>query len=239
METWIAVSLASVIFSYAVSRIKIYIKLNYRRKAADDQLSVDVYFIKHFFTYHLDVPVVRIMSFNGLPWLKSEVEGGEEEVDTNPKRERRFAENMVDIYRNRPRKWRRIVKDFKHYTKLYNKFIERIMRRLTCEKISWQTRFGSDDAAVTSMGAGLFWLLKSQIYAFLKRRVKFAAKPEFQVIPVFSAIAFDVELECIFSIRLGNVINATLSQINFPRKGVKDSGRAPNTKFNENCNGKH
>jgi hypothetical protein len=239
VETWVALWLAAAVVGYAVSRIRIYITLRYRRVSTDDSVAVDVALLNNIIHYHIDIPVVRIAERYGLPWLESKLETGQGEVETKSRREQVFIKNTWDIYRFHPRKWRTLLRTLRYYTRLYKKFTGHILARMTCEKLFWRTRLGTEDAALTSLASGALWAFKSQVYVYLKRRVKFAVAPAFQVSPIFNAAAFDVEFECIFSIRLGNVINAMLSLVNFPLKGETGSGRTPNSKFDENSYGKH
>ena len=219
METFLAVLFAALACFCVVWRATIRIRVIYRRKKGDDLLSVDVHLARGFLAYHVEMPVVKIVYRNGLPWLESEQRVGGQEVEPHPERERRFAEETVDVFLHQPEKWRQISREFRFFARAYRKLARELQRRMVCEKFHWHTRLGVDDPAVTCQAAGIFWLLKYQVYIFLKRRVRRTARPIFQITPVFAAGVFDVELECIFSLRLGNVINATASLFNFRGRG--------------------
>lgn len=80
METGAALLLATAIFTVALSRLKIYIRLSYRRNNADDTLRAEVYLARKLASYAIDLPVVSITGRNGLPWLETEIEADRKSV---------------------------------------------------------------------------------------------------------------------------------------------------------------
>ncbi len=240
METLLAVGLASALFSFFLYRTKVKIYLAYRRNADDDLLCVDVYLLRKMLLYHMEVPVIRVVERESLPWLETEIETEKGDVETHAKREKVFVRNTMDIYLHHPAKWREIVSEFRYYTRLYNKFMSKVLDGIICEHFSWKTRFGSADAAVTGLLVGVFWAAKHMILSRLTRKMVFIKRPNIRVVPDFKKAGFQAEFECILSIRLGNVINATLSLIQIPRrKGAKGSERTSHQQPDENCHGKH
>ena len=224
MENLLVVIIASVIFAYALCRIKIFIRLFYRRQAADDFVRLEVYLLRRLLAYHTTIPIVQIIQHRGLPWLETELKSRREGLKTHSGREQRFVAKTFDIYLNKPLKWRHIVREVNYLFCLYRRFASRIKRAMRCEKFIWRTGCGCDDAAMTALVSGFLWVVKSEVLVFLKRRIGFAVRPVIQVQPIFDAVKVEVEFECIFTIRVGNVINAAWSLIHFPVKGVKGSG---------------
>jgi hypothetical protein len=224
VENWLAVILASIIFTYALARVKIFIRLFYRRKAADDYVRLEVYLLRRLLAYNTTIPVVQIVKHHGLPWLRTEEKSGQDKIKTRPGREQRFAANTIDVYLNKPLKWRHMVREVNFLYHLYRRFSRRIQRAMRCEKFLWRTGFGCDDAAMTGILSGVLWVLKSEVFLLLKRRINFAARPTIRVQPIFDTVLLEVEFECIFTIRVGNVINAAWSLIHFPVKEVKGNG---------------
>ncbi|MDR3564097.1 MAG: DUF2953 domain-containing protein [Negativicutes bacterium] len=224
MENGLAVLLAAFFLVYALSRVKIFIRLHYRRQATDDFIRIDVYALRRLMLYSLDIPVIETVREGGLPWLKTRMNAGGAGTETHTAREQRFAANTLDIYLKDAKKWRHLAHEVHVGLRLYYRCVRRLERKMQCEKFLWRTTVGLDDAAITSMIAGGLWVVKSEFYLFLKRRLRFAVRPVIMVTPSFVAERFAMELECIFTIRVGNVINAVLSLIEFPVKEVKDSG---------------
>lgn len=239
MENLVIYAIAWVVVYLVLGRLKVYISLNYSRKGKDDLVRVDVYLLRRFVMYRLEIPVLKLAEQSKLPWFESELDVEEGKAKTYSDREQRFVKNTIDIYLNHPAKWRELLKSFRYYTRLYRKFMSRVLKDVTCEQLCWRTKLGVDDAAITSMIVGLLWAFKNSAVVLLRRRIKFIARPVLQVVPLFSHVGFETEVQCIFTIRLGNVINATLSLVNLAWKGAMDNGRTPNTKLNENSDGKH
>ncbi|MDR3593049.1 MAG: DUF2953 domain-containing protein [Negativicutes bacterium] len=224
MENWLAVVLATVVVVYTLSRVKIFIRVVYHRKAADDFVRLEVYLLSRLLAYHTTIPLVKLTENHGLPWLETGLKSGRRGVKTSSGREQRFAAKTVDIYLHQPVKWRDMMREVNFIYRLYRRFAGQIKKAMLCEKFTWRTGCGFDDAALTGLATGLLWALKSQLLLFLKRRLNFAVRPVIAVRPVYTAAVVEVEFECIFTIRVGNVINAAWGLLHFPVKGVKGSG---------------
>jgi len=217
METWLASWLASTLLVIALARLKLFIAFSYRRRDSDDQLRIDVYTLKKLIVYHLEIPLARLAKRGGLPWPEAVVDTPGGRTETHAKAEQRFVRNTWRIFRHHPRHW--------HYLMQQMRF--------------WRTGLGTGDAALTGLATGLIWQLKGQIYSYMQRRLKSVARPALGVSPLFAREGLEIELECIFSIRLGNVINAIATAIRHLGKGDTGSGRAPDPKSDENSHGKH
>ena len=94
------------------------------------------------------------------------------------------------------------------FTKIHNQFIYKLSNMMTCEKFRWSTRIGFEDAATTGIFTGYLWLLKSLILNFFSNQVTMKTNPLIHVIPVFGKNNLDIHFECILKIRVGHVINA-------------------------------
>ncbi|MDR7865339.1 MAG: DUF2953 domain-containing protein [Sporomusaceae bacterium] len=219
METWLAVWLATTLLVLALARLKLFISLSYRRQGEDDRLDIDVYALKKLISYHLEVPLVRLARRGGLPWPESVVDTPGGQTETRAGAEQRFTRNTWKIFRHHPRHWRYLMKQLRYYTRIYKRLITSILVAVACEKLSWRTCFGTGDAALTGISAGLLWQLKTQTYAYMQRRLKSVVRPAFRVSPHYAREGVEIELECIFSITLGNVINAIATAIRHLGRG--------------------
>lgn len=208
VETWLALCMAAALLVIAAARLKLFISLSYRRQGEDDRLDIDVYALRKLISYHLEVPLVRLVRRGGLPWPESVIDTPGGQTETRAGAEQRFARNTWKIFRHHPRHWHYLLKQFRYYTRIYKRLIARILAAVACEKLTWRTGLGTGDAALTGIFAGLLWQLKTQTYAYMQRRLKNVARPSFRVSPLYAKEGVEIELECIFSIRLGNVINA-------------------------------
>lgn len=218
METWLSVLLATMLIMVALARLHIYIVLDYHRRKADDGLTVEVYLLKRLIVYRLEVPLMKLSERGVLPWLEGQLRTGREKTATHTKAEQRFAANTWEIFFHDPKHWDYLAHQFNYYTRLYSRMIDKLLAALVCEKLSWETRFGSDDPAATSVMTGVLWFIKMQTYSLMKRRLKFARRPLIQVTPLYTWVGLEVDFQCIFRIRLGNVINAVAGSIRQSRK---------------------
>ncbi len=219
METWLALCLATVLLVLAASRLKLFISLFYRRQGEDDRLDIDVYALEKLVHYHLEVPRARLARRGGLPWPEAVVDTPGGQAETRAGKEQRFVRNTWKIFRHHPRHWHYLMKQLRYYTRIYKRLIARILAALACEKLSWRTGFGAGDAALTGMATGLLWTFKTQTYAYMQRRLKSVARPVIRVSPLYTRDGVEIELECIFSITLGNVINAIATTIQHLGRG--------------------
>ncbi len=219
METWLAWWLATALLYLALVRLRLFVGLSYRRRGHDDHLAVDVYALKKLVSYHLEIPIARVARRGGLPWPETVVDTPSGRAETHARRERRFVRTTWHIFRHHPRHWHHLMRQLRFYTRLYNREAARLLAATACEKLSWRTGLGTGDAALTGLAAGLAWQLKSSAYAGMRRRLGSVPRPAFGVRPLYAREGVDIELECIFSIRLGNVINAITTAIRFLAKG--------------------
>jgi len=80
------------------------------------------------------------------------------------------------------------------------------LKYLRCEKFAYYVHFGVLNPAVTSMLYGLFFTFKGLILQYLYKNVMFVATPEGIIKPNFTAKKEEVRINCIFSLKIGNVI---------------------------------
>lgn len=224
MEKWFIVVTSSFMVGFVLSRINLYIAINIRRYGKDDNINIRVSMLGDFVNYNIKIPVIEFSSKDGLTLLESVIDTTKERIETHPKREKRFIKNLVKIYLTQPRRLRKLIKTARNYSRRYRKFMAQLFVNIYCEKLYWKTTFGSEDAALTGLGSGLLWSMKGLIVAILHNRIKVACRPEINVVPVFGRTHFEIDFSCIFRIRLGNVITATVSLFNTKDKGAVKSG---------------
>lgn len=80
----------------------------------------------------------------------------------------------------------------------------------TLHRFSWRTGLGLWEAGQTGLAVGMLWVLKSnltaRVYGLLKKP---APRPELEIKPLFNdRVALWMQLNCIFSLRLGHIIYA-------------------------------
>lgn len=221
MEFMLAFLIATIIICCLLFFSKIYIDVTYKREGTNDYISVKVYTIKKIVIYQMQVPIIEITENNGVSWLESTVKTVKSEDETYQNREKRFIKKAAQLYSLHPTKLKHAIKEFQYYTKLYCRVIDKVLQTATCEKLCWKTIYGFEDAANTGIMTGLLWTCKAFIINRLKKHVLFVAKPTIAITPIFGQNQFDVDFQCIFSIKLGNVIKTIKSIYNINSKEEK------------------
>ncbi|QJW48474.1 DUF2953 domain-containing protein [bacterium BFN5] len=209
MVDWLLATLTGFGVAYVISRVSIYIHLQFFRNSNDDFILVDVYLPHRIHLYSMKVPIIEIVNRNNIPWLESKIETEHGETKTHSHREQRFIKVLFDICIKHPQKMRRILKMLRYYQKIYCKFMHSIIKSIYCEKFYWKTTFGLEDAAATAILSGTLWSVKAMILTFLQKRTNFKTRPVIRVQPIFDQNKIEVDFQCIFSIKLGNLINAS------------------------------
>ena len=198
---------------------KIYIKLKYQRDGSNDYIAVDVYSCKSLLAYSMQVPIIEIGDINNSLWLKSKIKIGQSQDETHVKREQRFIKKIVNFYMLHPRRLRHVVKLVRYYARLYCCVMNKFIKSLHCEKLQWETIYGSEDAEQTGIATGMLWSIKKLMITRLKKRVIITNNPIINVKPLFGHNSFKVDFQCIFSMRLGNVIHAMRILYNITIRG--------------------
>jgi len=208
MEIWLIIILANIVIICLLYYSKIYIALQYQRDGSNDYIAVHVYLFRRLLAYSMQVPMIEIGDITNSFWLKSKIKAGKSQDETHIKREQRFITKTVKFYMLHPGRLKRIFRLVRYYTRLYCRVMNKIIHSLQCEQFQWKTIYGSEDAALTGIGTGMLWTVKSLMITRLKKQVIVTKKPIINVKPIFGQNSFKVDFQCIFSIRFGNVINA-------------------------------
>ena len=208
MENWVIIILTNVVLISLLLYCKIYIKLNYQRNGSNDYIAVDVYCYRRLLTYSMQVPVIEITDSKNSLWLKSKIKAGQSQDETHIKREQRFIKKTVNFYMLHPKRLKRVVRLARYYARLYCNVMNKFIKSMHCEKLQWKTIYGSEDAEQTGIVTGMLWTVKELMITRLKNRVIVTKNPIINVNPLYGQNSFIVDFQCIFSIRLGNVINA-------------------------------
>ena len=211
MELWLMLLIAIIIISLLLLFSKIYIDIKYKRNGKNDYIKVDVSMLKRLLVYQMEVPIVEVDD-NKSPFLiQSVLKTANDSDEVYKKKEKRLIDKMAKLYSKRPSKLRHAIHQINYFTHLYSKAIDKILRLIVCEKFYWKTVYGAEDAALTGIMAGLLWTGQTVLITQFKRRITLLGKPVIMLHPIFGCNQCEVDFQCIFSIRLGNVIKAIRS----------------------------
>ena len=208
MEFWLTAIAAQIVIILLLCYIKIYIRFAYQRDDSNDYMEVSIYTLRRVLVYSLQIPCIEFAGSENGSWLESKVKTGSSQDKIHTKREQRFLKKTIKMYMKNPQKLGQIIRRLRSFIGLYCRILDEVISKLCCEQLSWKTVYGSEDAAIAGIGTGFLWTLKGLMITRLKKHVMLAKDPIISVCPIFGQNSLKMDFQCIFSIRLGNVINA-------------------------------
>ncbi|WP_168198280.1 DUF2953 domain-containing protein [Crassaminicella thermophila] len=180
--------------------------------------------------YKIEIPFVDLnVKKNGIPFLKLDAKIKNNEDDNLVKED----ESIITF-----KEMQRIQIKLKHFWELYFHIVNYLRKKIKIDYLLWITEFGIEDAAVTAILSGVFWMIKGNLMVIIKNNVK-CNKIILNVVPQFGKQIFKTTLNCIISIKIGYIIIAAIKfGYTFLRKGGVGNGKSSNRSINENNNGK-
>lgn len=88
---------------------------------------------------------------------------------------------------------------------------ERLEHKGWFPKFYWATRLGTGDPALTALGYGILWGLKTNLLGYLNSRYRFVERPGLKVVPDYRQPRWDMLFDCIFRVKMGYIIIASLA----------------------------
>lgn len=228
MSILMIIILGILLFIILYSNLKI--ELNFTRHGKDDIVVINLIALYGIFKYTKNIPFLDLVKGRDeIPALEIKTESkmgiNESHVGDN-----KSILNMYEI--------ERIIKKYKNFYFKYKTLITHISKRLIISDISWYTELGTNDAAETAIITGFIWSIKSFIIAALAKDYNLI-NIFINVVPNYNIKIFKTSVDCIFSIKLGNIINAGVKTLLVKIKdGVKNE-RTSDRSLNEDYNGKY
>ena len=211
MNRWLLVLSATAILLIVIYHINLYIDLQFSRRANDDYIAVSVYALQKIFAYSIKVPTIALVRHDNLLWVSSEIEASQGTAKTKLKREERFLKKTIKLLFYNPERFWRLFKLTKQIFRDYRNYMDKLSTGVHCEKFELRASYGFDDAAVTGIFMGVLGSAFQLLLTAMHNRILLDTRPSIQIHPNYQHSQFEVELSCIFRIRLGNVITATIA----------------------------
>ncbi|MBO9606402.1 MAG: DUF2953 domain-containing protein [Paenibacillaceae bacterium] len=197
---WVyAAAAALVAIAVALGYSQVQLSVYFSRVESDDRLELSVRALYGLFRRTVNVPVIQ---FEGL------LHGVTIKQETGGFGADREADDRYDLERIRG-----MYRDFRllaEHADDLQRWTRRLLARIRCTEMRWQTRIGIGDAAATAFVTGILWGLQSSALGFVARYFDWRAKPELNVQPQYNRVMFNTELKCIAKIRLGNAMGAAI-----------------------------
>lgn len=197
---WVyAAAAALIVVAVALWYSSIQLSVYFSRVESDDRFELSIRALYGLVRRKVNVPVIQFEGLLNGVTIKQKTGGFGADPDA---KERYDFERIRDMFRD----FRILAEnadDLQRWTR-------RLLARIRCTEMRWQTRIGIGDAAATAVVTGILWGLQSSALGFVARYFDWRAKPELNVQPQYNRVMFNTELKCIAKIRLGNAIGAAI-----------------------------
>lgn len=211
MNRWLLIFTAIAILLILICRINLYINLQFSRRADDDYLAITVYALQKLFAYSIKVPTIMLIKHDNLPWISSEIATPPNIAKPKLNREQRFLKKTLTLLFYNPDRFWRLYKLGKKIFHDYRVYMAKLSTNIHCEKFELKASYGFDDAALTGLFMGIWGSVLQLLLTAMHNRIRLDTKPSIQIQPNYRHNQLEIELSCIFRIRLGNVITATIA----------------------------
>ncbi|SHI34594.1 DUF2953 domain-containing protein [Propionispora hippei] len=238
MEIGIILAVDFFILLFILANIPLYLQLCYRRNASDDYILVTVYAVYRLLHYSMKIPALQLEK-EGQVWPTAEVVKGQESVDSDPGREQIFVKRFIERYVLHPSRLRHVLEEIRKHFIVYRRVMNALIGKLTCVHLTWRTRYGLEDAALVGILYGVIWSGKSLLLKRLGQRVAFSSRPVVALTPIQGSSLWEIDFDCIFTLKLGNLITAIGMMVYIMAKEERHSGRTSDTRLNEDGYGKY
>jgi len=167
--------------------IKVNIVIEYNRKGKDDNLVLSLFAFLGLLKYKYEASLIDFkkkgISFN---WIS---EKGRKEKD------KKKIKSFLDIGD--------LLKSFGIIKEAFERYVQ---KRLLVKDFRLRIKIGTGDAFYTGIASGSAWALAGMIIAFICNNFKVEKKKTI-IQPYFSEKIFEVDLFCIFNLRIVNIIS--------------------------------
>lgn len=181
------------------------IEMRINKCGKDHKINMNFKGLYGIVNYNIHIPFIDIVTGrDNIPALKFNRKIGKGKKLKNIANDK----SIINLYEleNLYRKYKRI------YLK-YTTFIVHIKKRIIIHRIYWTTELGVDDAYETAMITGFIWMIKSYLIAALYHSSHKPKDAHINVTPNYAKEILNTSFHCIFSIKLGNIINAGLKTL--------------------------
>lgn len=86
---------------------------------------------------------------------------------------------------------------------------EYLLHRLSCQRLDWYMKIGFGNPALTGLAVGCLWYLMSYLINKLIQKIgEMTISPLVSITPDFNRATLELELNCIFALKVGHIITA-------------------------------
>jgi hypothetical protein len=225
----IGIVLLLIIIALLLSRVRVSIM--YGHQLGQDNLSIRAEFMKGFFHYSWELPLDSIEKDEEALHVPVKQKKGMRSSDRSSNQNLEIGADTLLRKMDEAKGMVESVFDL-------GPIVRRFFKKMKVEKMIWESKIGTGDAASTGLFSGLIWTLKSSSIGFLSNITTFSTLPVMEVLPFFQEKIIHTKFVCIFSFRIGQAMLAAF-QVAKNWKGRKHHVRTSNPGFDANSDGKY
>ena len=176
------------------------IKILFNKVEKDDYLSIKVRMLFGLVKFNYQIRQIKFKGFDQGFLLKREKQDNllpghdsREHIDLNLDFIQHIYDQISLIIR--------YTADIKHW-------VTKLLRRVRCDVLTWNTHVGFGDVVETGMASGIIWAVKGTVTGWLSHTIRLEHMPGLEVHTHFNDPQFTTELRCIAKIRFGHAMIA-------------------------------
>ncbi len=189
------------------------VEVLYKRKQQNDQGKVKIVFFGGLLRFKANLPQFKWQGIEEGVQVKGKLMNETAKTPTGQKKEKvQVNKRMIKVFR---RKYMDILHRIDEFQQIINWFFGKI----TCEKLVWNTRLGTGDAAEAGILTGLAWGIKWALIGMLGSRIRWNFTPQLKVDPDFNRAILETYFHSIIRFRTGHAILTIKRLSDHTRKG--------------------
>lgn len=179
---------------FLFSRVRIY--LEYVRHGEDDLIEINLSYLK-LLKYSFDVSLIDIAKHHdefGFKFIS----------DIVRKKRKKSDEGFIDL-KTIINKLKKIKRFYNYYKNSIDDILTTFNNGTNYEKINIKIEEGTGEPAYTGIVGGIVYSLVYSIFGFVSNKIRII-NHSIKIIPNFNKPIFKINIDCIFTIRIGNII---------------------------------
>nr|WP_239094156.1 DUF2953 domain-containing protein [Bacillus sp. B15-48] len=163
--------------------------------------------------------MVKLNKENQSLTIKEKVEVGPDDKTVDQQEKQFDKQDLLNSLDDTKALLEHVVGLHTHIRKLFNK--------VSVKKLEWHTAVGIGEAASTAVLCGAIWSVKGSIIGLISNYMRMKEMPVVTVTPIFQQTLSQIQLKCIFQIRIGHAILAGLKLVRYWKGGMPNFKTRP------------
>lgn len=204
-------------FIIILTKVKIY--LDFYHGNDNDRVSILIKVWGGLIKYKKEIPMIKVDEENASVVIKEKTEMGPDEKTTKEEENQFDKDDLLNSLND--------TKALLHHVIGLHTHIRRLMSKVQIKKLEWHTHVGIGDAASTAVVCGAIWTVKGSIIGIISNYMRLVKMPILTVTPNFQQKISQIQLKCIFQIRIGHAILAGLKLVRYWKGGMPNFKTKP------------